>query len=92
MVGTCALDGRGFDVLLGAMDQHWTHLAGSGNLQARRRERARMELLDLIQTQAMDRLMRKLEAEESMDEVIDRIADGQTDPYSVCEEIMDRSF
>ena len=92
VVGTCALDGRGFDVLLGAMDQHWTHLAGSGNLQARRRERARMELLDLIQTQAMDRLMRKLEAEESMDEVIDRIADGQTDPYSVCEEIMDRSF
>lgn len=92
VLGTCALDGTGFAELLEAMDKHWAHLSGGGNLHARRKERARMELLDLIQTQAMDRLMRKLEAESSMDELVDRIAEGQVDPYSVCQQIMDRSF
>lgn len=91
VVGVCAVDGRGLDEMMAAFDRHWAHLnADPVRLLQRRRQRARMELLDLIRTQAMRALMGRLERGPGLDALVDDICRGQSDPYSVCDDIISR--
>jgi LAO/AO transport system kinase len=90
VVPTCAVDGRGLEDLMKALADHHRYLdADNGRiLKLRRLERARMELLDLIQTRVMEHLIAKLESMHRLEEIAEDIAAGKSDPYSECDEVI----
>ena len=87
---TCAPDGRGLDELVAALDKHHDLLkANQGRLLLKRRkERARKELLDLIQNRTLAMLFQRLGSTEGLDSLAEEIAGGQKDPYTVCDQVM----
>ncbi|MFH1035823.1 MAG: methylmalonyl Co-A mutase-associated GTPase MeaB [Pseudomonadota bacterium] len=95
VIMTCANDGRGLDELMAAVDGHRQALMAEDGrlLLERRRQRARMELLELIKNRAMRVLLERLERGQSLEVLAGQIASLERDPYSVVEEIMaDASF
>ena len=90
VIMTCASDGRGVEELILAVAGHRdVLLAEDGRLlHARRRERARMELLELVKNRAMSLLIKRLEDGQRLDVLAAQIASLERDPYSVVEEIM----
>jgi LAO/AO transport system kinase len=90
VVLTCAHDGRGVDQLVEAIADHQRLLAADGGrlMIRRRRQRARMELVDLVKSRLLARLEERLETSGRLEELAERIAQGQADPYSVCEQVL----
>jgi GTPase len=91
---SCALDGRGLPELLEALDGHRLVLAADNGrlLQKRRREGARRELLDLIQTGVMKRLMGRLQVDEGLEAMAEDVASGKSDPYTISRKIINRAL
>jgi LAO/AO transport system kinase len=76
---TVASTGVGIPEVLGAIDDHAAWLAASGELDQRRRTRAR----DEIEALAVAMLRRRIEdGRVRLDEEAARVAAGQTDPHS----------
>ncbi|CAO0821517.1 putative GTPase PYRAB02490 [Desulfarculales bacterium] len=90
VIMTCASDGRGVEELITAVAGHrGVLMAEDGRLLLeRRRERARMELLELIKHRAMRLLIERLEGGQRLDLMAGQIASRERDPYSVVEEIL----
>jgi LAO/AO transport system kinase len=87
---TSALDGRGVAELMEALDGHQRVLDADGGkrLDQRRREGLRRELLDLIQSGIMERLVERLEKGRGMEPLVARVLNGGEDPYTVSDEII----
>lgn len=87
---TCALDGRGLGDLVEALEGHWAVLSADGGrlLKQRRREGARRELLDLIQTGVMKRLMDRLQDDEGLEAMVSEAVSGETDPYTLSQKVI----
>ncbi len=87
IVSTQAGDGTGVDLLWQTIEQHRAVLEQSGELERRRRENLRRELLDL----AASRMRRELEqasaADSEFDELIDAVAEKRLDPLSAVREL-----
>jgi LAO/AO transport system kinase len=94
VVQTAAADGRGLEELRQAIATHRDHLAADGGarLLARRRERASMEVMDILKAQALALLGRRLGGSGRLEEAAPAMARGETDPYTVSEEIMAAVF
>ena len=94
VVRTIASHGQGLDQLLEAIDGHRAVLTGNdGRLLAeRRRERARMEVLDILQARTLRMLEERLEKDGRLEDMADEIADGRMDPYTASETIMTGLF
>lgn len=94
VVRTIASHGQGFDQLLEAIAGHREVLTGNdGRLLAeRRRERARMEVLDILQARTLRMLEERLEKDGRLEDMADEIADGRMDPYTASETIMTGLF
>ena len=90
VVRTIASQGKGLDELLQAIEGHRQVLSGDdGKLLAkRRRERARMEVMDILQARTLRMLEERLEKDGSLEDMADAIADGRSDPYTASETIM----
>ena len=87
---TCAADGRGIGELLQTIEAHRAHLEAEGGrlLAERRRERARLEVLELVKNRAMRLLERRLESGRRLESLAEEIAAHRRDPYSVVDEVM----
>jgi LAO/AO transport system kinase len=90
VIMTCASDGRGVQELMEAVANHRAVLMAQDGrlLLTRRRERARMELLELIKNRAMRILLERLEQGQRLEALAGQVASLERDPYSVVEEIM----
>lgn len=58
----------------------------------RRRTRARVRLTELLRQQFVERLERRDATRELLDEAVERVASGRTDPYAAAAEIMERAL
>jgi LAO/AO transport system kinase len=89
-----ACDGRGLEDLQAAIQGHRRVLLADGEalLLERRRDRARLELLQLIEGRIMARLQQKLREGQGLERLAEEIALRRKDPYTVCEEIMSNMF
>ena len=88
VLATNALTSEGLDELLSSIDAHRAWLEASGALGARRRERGRRRIRDVV-----DRELRRVawsspETAAKLDEGLDRIEAGEATPYSVGREIL----
>jgi len=94
VVRTIASQGTGLDELLQAIDGHRAVLiSGDGGLLAqRRRERARMEVMDILRARTLRMLEERLTTDGRLEELADAIIDGRSDPYTASEDLMTGLF
>ena len=74
---------EGIAELVTRLDAHWTWLTESGELERRRRARAREEITALAFAALRDRVA------EKVDELAAGVADGKLDPFQAADEILD---
>jgi len=90
IVSTRASDGNGVDVLWQTIEEHREALEQSGELELRRRENLRRELLDLATSRMRRELERACADDPKLDELIDAVAEKRLDPLSAVRELRAR--
>jgi len=90
VIMTCTYDGRGLNKLQNAINNHRQVLVANNKilLLERQQNRARLELLKLIETKSMKNLQKILQNGDGLEQLSKDIALHRRDPYTVCEEIM----
>jgi LAO/AO transport system kinase len=86
IVTTVAMHGaedEGIGELVSRLDEHWSWLTSTGELERRRRDRAREEITAL----AYEELRGRLTA-SGIDELAGRVADGTLDPFQAADELI----
>jgi LAO/AO transport system kinase len=86
IVTTVAMHGpedEGIGELVSHLDDHWAWLTSTGELDRRRRARAREEITALAYTALRGRL-----AQSSIDALAGRVADGALDPFQAADELL----
>jgi LAO/AO transport system kinase len=90
IVTTVAANGprdEGLAELVRRLDEHWSWLAASGELERRRQARAREEITAL----AFDQLRVKLAEGGQLDDLAARVAAGDLDPFRAADEALGRT-
>ena len=90
IVKTEATTGRGIPELLETIERFRTHM--SGQQGSRRRLRAEWRLRELLGHRFLTHVEQKVLAAGEFDRFLDRIAERETDPYSVVDEIFGRAL
>ncbi len=86
LIATNALDGEGVDDLVAAIDEHRIHLDNSSEPEQRFRRRC-AHLVRAISRTELDRRFDECAATPAFEELIDRVASGDIDPYSAAEQL-----
>ena len=85
---TRAVTGEGVAAVVEAVER----FAGQpATTRERRRIRARTRLMDLLRQQFVERLERRDATRKLLDEAVERLAAGETEPYAAAAEIMERT-
>jgi LAO/AO transport system kinase len=82
IITTTATTGEGLTELVTRLDEHWTWLTDSGELQRRRQARAREEITALAFAALRDRVTDRVDA------LAARVADGDLDPFLAAEQLL----
>jgi len=88
IVKTVAVEGKGTDELVAAIDRHQTHLEASGEGAVRRRQRAETELETILRETFLERLRQQV-GRVGLDGVVDRVASRELDPYTAARMLID---
>jgi LAO/AO transport system kinase len=83
IVTTVAVKDEGIQELVSRLNQHWSWLNDTGELERRRQARAREELTALAFAALRGRL-----AASDLDELASRVADGELDPFQAADELL----
>jgi len=86
---TEAVNGKGAGELADALGKHREHLNATGELPLRRRERARLELLETIEGYLKD-LVNNLDGGELLDKMVDELQRGKTTPHQAARQLLKR--
>ncbi|HSG09986.1 MAG TPA: methylmalonyl Co-A mutase-associated GTPase MeaB [Longimicrobiales bacterium] len=85
---TVAQTGEGVPELLEAVDRHREWMTTSGELERRRRERARIRVRDVVERELRRTAWRSTATDETLRDGLDRIQAGDDTPYSVAAAIL----
>jgi LAO/AO transport system kinase len=90
VLATSAVDGTGLDELVATLEQHYGLLTAEGGkmLAERRREGLKREILELVQAGLMRRLLARLEEGGGLTPVVEKVLEGQEDPYTASEKLL----
>ncbi len=88
IVKTVAIEGKGTDDLVAAIDRHQAHLEASGEGAARRRQRAETELEMILRETLLQRLRQQV-GWVGLGGVVDRVASRELDPYTAARTLID---
>ncbi len=88
IVPTAAASGEGIGDLAAAIDSHASFLERSGELDRRRRARAREEI-SAIAVSELRRRVGGLPGESRLDDLAGRVVAGELDPYAAADELID---
>jgi LAO/AO transport system kinase len=87
IVSTTAGTGEGIGDLVARLDEHWSWLGKSGELDRRRRARAGEEVSAIAVTALRERLG-VLPGESRLQELAAQVASGEIDPYTAADELI----
>jgi LAO/AO transport system kinase len=87
IVSTVAVQGEGIGELAGRVDAHWSWLESSGQLDARRRARAREEITAIAVAELRQRVG-GLPGDAQLDDLAARVAAGDLDPFAAADELV----
>ncbi|MEF8857093.1 MAG: methylmalonyl Co-A mutase-associated GTPase MeaB [Haloplanus sp.] len=89
VVETVATEGTGVEELLDVLDDHYTHLRETGELDRRERARYAEEIRQLLRADVADLLEAEIEHHGGMDALVDEVQAREADPYTVADRILD---
>jgi LAO/AO transport system kinase len=84
---TVAMTGEGVDEVVAALETHFAHLAGSGELERRRVRRAREEVEAIAVTSLRER-WGDVHSRTELDVLAEKVVAGATDPYAAADELL----
>lgn len=87
VIKTVATTGEGLTELTAELSNHWDYLVSSGELETKRRERIKQEILGLVKKEITDYLEKKINHQAYLDEFIEQVAKKELDPYKVADKI-----
>jgi LAO/AO transport system kinase len=90
-VKTVAADGQGIGELAAAIEKHRAFLLEKGLLEKERRERLRGEILERARDLILKRLMRNLEENGVLDQVLDDLVAHRSDPATAAHNLAENS-
>ncbi len=85
---TEAITGKGIEELITGVQQHKEMLRREESLQQRKRERIRVEFIEILRSSLMKQIAQTLSSNGSLDQIVENIAKREVDPYSVVEGII----
>jgi LAO/AO transport system kinase len=87
IVSTVAVKGEGIGELAEKLDAHWSWLESSGQLDARRRARAREEITAIAVAELRQRVG-GLPGDSRLDALAAQVASGDLDPFAAADELV----
>ena len=85
---TEAITGEGIEELITGVQQHKEMLHREASFQQRKRERIRVEFIEILRSSLMKQIAQKLSNNGALDQIVENIAKREVDPYSVVEGII----
>ena len=90
VIQTVAVEGKGEEELLEAIMAHRTYMEQSGNVLAKRRERTRLETLQMIHHELFCQIQARLCEDDQIEKMVEAIMDHRLNPYNVVEEVINK--
>ncbi|MGE5247007.1 MAG: methylmalonyl Co-A mutase-associated GTPase MeaB [Verrucomicrobiota bacterium] len=92
VVSTVAVNDVGTVALCDEVARHREHVFQERNLSRYRRDKARVELLEIMKTRLIEKAVSDLEAHGLLEPLLSELAAKRADPYSISEKVVDHSF
>jgi len=92
VIPTVGVTGMGLTELLAALDRHHQYLVESGTLAARRQSRLRERVVDVVDQRLKARVWDDPSAAEWLAARLAPLAAGETTPFAVADELLERQF
>ncbi len=92
VLATVALRNEGVDALAAALDRHFDYLSGSGMLRARRRQRLRERVVEVVEQRVRSRMWRDQSTNAWLDEQLPALESGALTPFSAADALLARSM
>jgi LAO/AO transport system kinase len=89
---TVAIENRGTEFLVNAIQEHRNFLQESGELQKQRREKARQETLCLLKEEISRNVLEKVLGNGLFEDLVDDIVAHRSDPYTSVQDIIGTIF
>jgi len=89
---TIAVSDAGTPDLLDAVDRHREYIYQEKNLSRYLREKARVELVEILKTRLIGKAVADLDAHGLLDPLLADMAKKRKDPYSISEKVVNHSF
>ena len=90
VVRAVASEGRGIEECAAVIEKYHSFLQASPFQKSRSVQIQRDRLLEVVQSQIVQRLMRQAGTEERLERLAQEVADRRTDPLTAAEELLDR--
>ena len=82
---------EGIGELVAALDRHFAYLEQTGMLRARRRERTRERIMDVVERKVRDRLWKDSRTMTWLDEQLPSVEEGRSTPFAVADQLLRQS-
>jgi LAO/AO transport system kinase len=82
---------EGIGEMVAALDRHFAYLERSGTLRARRRERMRERVMDVVERKVRDRLWKDSRTMTWLDEQLPSVEEGRLTPFAVADQLLRQS-
>jgi LAO/AO transport system kinase len=92
VVSTAAATDVGTGDLCEEVERHRKHVFQERNLGKYRREKARVELLEIMKARLIGKAVADLESHGLLEQLLTDMAEKRTDPYTISEKVVDHSF
>ena len=90
IVLTEAVSGKGAEELVSAILRHKEFLISSGELERRRRQRAKLELMEAIESSLRDYIYQQSDKDDYLERLVNDLVQRRTNPHSAALQIINR--
>jgi LAO/AO transport system kinase len=82
---------EGITEIVATLDRHFAYLAQSGKLSARRRERLRERVMDIVEQKIRVRLWKDTATMSRLELQLPSVEEGRATPFAVADELLRQS-
>ena len=91
MLSAVATKEEGITEIVAALDRHFAYLEQSGKLSARRRERLRERVMDIVEQKIRVRLWKDTATMSRLELQLPSVEEGRTSPFAVADQLLRQS-